>query len=213
MATEEQLQLSATFLLMRQKFLLVLLAIITAYLPASAYDFMVDGLCYNINEDGSTVTVTYQNNSSPRYTNLSGAVTIPSTVTYSGTTYSVTSIGDYAFVDCSGLTSVTIPNSVTSIGRDAFYGCSGLTSVTIGNSVTVIGWDAFYGCSGLTSVTHPQLGDLDWQRSLWGLQRLDLGDHRQLGVFDWRECLLGLHWFDKHNTPIVINDYWWCCFL
>ena len=140
---------------MRQKFLLVLLAIITAYLPASAYDFMVDGLCYNINEDGSTVTVTYQNNSSPRYTNLSGAVTIPSTVTYSGTTYSVTSIGDYAFVDCSGLTSVTIPNSVTSIGREAFGDCSGLTSVTIGNSVSSIGGNAFWGCTGLTSITLP----------------------------------------------------------
>ena len=68
---------------------------------------------------------------------------------------SVTSIGSYAFYDCSGLTSVTIPNSVTSIGGSAFYGCSGLTSVTIPNSVTSIGEDAFYNCSGLTSVTIP----------------------------------------------------------
>jgi hypothetical protein len=68
---------------------------------------------------------------------------------------SVTSIGDYAFRDCSGLTSVTIPNSVTSIGNWAFFGCSGLTSVTIPNSVTSIGDRAFFGCSGLTSVTIP----------------------------------------------------------
>ena len=68
---------------------------------------------------------------------------------------SVTSIGDYAFYGCSGLTSVTIPNSVTSIGDYAFYGCSGLTSVTIPNSVTSIGNCAFSGCSGLTSVTIP----------------------------------------------------------
>ena len=68
---------------------------------------------------------------------------------------SVTSIGDYAFYDCSGLTSVTISNSVESIGDRAFYYCSGLTSVTIPNSVTSIGGDAFYGCSGLTSVTIP----------------------------------------------------------
>ena len=66
---------------------------------------------------------------------------------------SVTSIGEYAFSDCSGLTSVTIPNSVTSIGRYAFYDCSGLTSVTIPNSVTSIGYGAFYDCEGLTSVT------------------------------------------------------------
>ncbi len=68
---------------------------------------------------------------------------------------SVTSIGEYAFYDCSGLTSVTIGNSVTSIGSSAFYDCSGLTSVTIGNSVTSIGSSAFYGCSGLTSIDIP----------------------------------------------------------
>ena len=64
---------------------------------------------------------------------------------------SVTSIGNYAFEYCSGLTSVTIPNSVTSIGDYAFRECSGLTSVTIPNSVTSIGNDAFYKCS-LTSI-------------------------------------------------------------
>ena len=68
---------------------------------------------------------------------------------------SVTSIGDYAFSGCSGLTSVTIPNSVTSIGECAFVGCHGLTSVTIPNSVTSIGDGAFGNCSGLTSVTIP----------------------------------------------------------
>ena len=66
---------------------------------------------------------------------------------------SVTSIGRYAFYNCSGLTSVTIPNSVTSIGYGAFEGCSGLTSVTIGSGVTSIGSSAFEGCSGLTSLT------------------------------------------------------------
>ena len=59
---------------------------------------------------------------------------------------SVTSIGKYAFANCSGLTSVTIPDSVTSIGEWAFNHCSGLTSVTIGNGVTSIGNSAFYGC-------------------------------------------------------------------
>ncbi len=67
----------------------------------------------------------------------------------------VRGIGDYAFYNCSGLTSVTIGNGVTSIGDHAFSGCSGLTSVTIGNGVTSIGDHAFSGCSGLTSVTIP----------------------------------------------------------
>ena len=67
----------------------------------------------------------------------------------------VTSIGNYVFNHCIGLTSVTIPSSVTSIGDYVFYFCRGLTSVTIPNSVTSIGYQAFYGCSGLTSVTIP----------------------------------------------------------
>ena len=65
----------------------------------------------------------------------------------------MTSIGKSAFVGCSGLTSITIPNSVTSIGESAFLGCSGLTSITIPNSVTSIGNRAFESCSGLTSIT------------------------------------------------------------
>jgi uncharacterized protein YjdB len=67
----------------------------------------------------------------------------------------VTTIGGYAFYECSILTSITIPNSVTSIGRNAFYNCSVLTSITIPNSVTSIGDQAFYYCSSLTSITIP----------------------------------------------------------
>ena len=68
---------------------------------------------------------------------------------------SVTFIGSYAFKDCSGLTSVTIPDSVTSIGNFAFCLCSGLTSVIIGNSVNSIGYNAFSFCKSLKSVTIP----------------------------------------------------------
>src|SRR5665213_2516643 len=85
------------------------------------------------------------------YTGPGGHVTIPSMTNG----WPVTSIGDYAFLNCSGLTSVTIPDSVTSIGSAAFYQCSGLTNLTIGTSVTSIGDYAFYNCSKLTGVTIP----------------------------------------------------------
>ncbi len=65
---------------------------------------------------------------------------------------SVTRIGNYAFAECSSLTSITIPNSVTCIENYAFERCSSLTSIEIPNSVTTIGKEAFSSCSGLTSV-------------------------------------------------------------
>ena len=67
----------------------------------------------------------------------------------------VTTIGEMAFRDCSGLTSITIPDSITSIGNYAFRSCRGLTSITIPDSVTSIGNYAFNACDGLTSITIP----------------------------------------------------------
>ena len=133
------------------KFSLFLLAML---LPAvaAAHDFEVDGIYYNINGNEATVTYKGTSSSSKAY---SGDVVIPETVTYNDTTYSVTAIGNYAFYQCSGLTSITIPNSVTTISKYAFNYCSGLTSVTIGNSVTTIETRAFAYCSGLTSLRIP----------------------------------------------------------
>ena len=64
-------------------------------------------------------------------------------------------IGEFAFMDCSGLTSLTLPAGITTIGRNAFSGCSGLTSLTLPAGITSIGYETFYGCSGLTSLTLP----------------------------------------------------------
>ena len=68
---------------------------------------------------------------------------------------SVTSIGDFAFTDCTSLTSITIPNSVTSIANNAFYSCSSLRNITIGNGVTSIRDYAFHYCTSLTNITIP----------------------------------------------------------
>ncbi len=67
---------------------------------------------------------------------------------------SVTSIGS-AFVGCTGLTNINIPNKVKHIGSDAFSQCSNITGVTIGSGVTRIGNAAFYGCESLSSITVP----------------------------------------------------------
>lgn len=135
----------------RFKLLLSLLMLCCAS-SALAHDFEVNGIYYNKN--GTKATVTYRGTSSSQYSDeYTGSVTIPSTVTYNGTTYSVTAIGYGAFSRCRNLTNVTIATSITTIDNSAFSYCSGLTSVTIPNSVTTIGSSSFYECSSLTSVT------------------------------------------------------------
>ena len=129
---------------------LLLLALL---LPATAaaFDFSVDGIYYNITGD-STVEVTSRVQYSADY---KGDVTIPATVSYSGTDYNVTAIGETAFMGCHEMTSLSIPNSVTDIGQNAFSNCNGLTSMVLPNSVTTIGEWAFMWCLGLTDITIP----------------------------------------------------------
>ena len=86
---------------------------------------------------------------------VQGDVAILSSINVNGKEYKVTSIKDWAFLDCIDMTSVTIPNSVISIGESAFYGCRGLNSIIIPNSVKTIAEGTFLGCSGLTAVTIP----------------------------------------------------------
>ena len=67
----------------------------------------------------------------------------------------ITSIGDYAFYNCSSLTSIELPNSLISIGESAFRSCRSLTSLELPNSLTSIGFQAFSVCSSLTNIEIP----------------------------------------------------------
>ena len=98
---------------------------------------------YWVQDDG-TVEIT-------DYTGSAKKVNIPAKIDGK----SVTSIGNMALRDCTGLISITIPNGVTSIGEGAFFNCTSLTSITIPNSVTKIDWGAFSSCTSLTSITIP----------------------------------------------------------
>lgn len=129
----------------------MLVAMLLASLPASAYDydFEVDGIYYSvISLTDLTCKVVHGDDT------YEGEVVIPSEVDYKGRKLTVSEIGEGAFY-WSGVTSVSIPESVRKIGVDAFSYCYYLASITIPQSVTEIGYSAFWNCMSLTSLTIP----------------------------------------------------------
>jgi hypothetical protein len=110
--------------------------------------------------DFNNVSVVSQNPSYPYYSDApEGDLIIPDSVTNpkTGNTYTVNSIGNFAFGNCDSITSVIIPNSVASIGDGAFDWCTQLSNVQLGNSVAHIGSWAFSGCTSLTgNITFPE---------------------------------------------------------
>ena len=110
-------------------------------------EFILGGQQYRINSDGSSVTVTGSEE------DFTGALIISPWVQYEGKSHKVTKVGERAFEDCVGLTTVKIPGSVTEIGKLAFAGCR---NTVIPNSVTEIANKAFCYCTGLFSVRIPQ---------------------------------------------------------
>ena len=115
----------------------------------SAKDFTVDGINYDRLADSTSVAV------APSGRTYNGTITIPGKVYHDGKEYTVTTIGDSAFIRCGKLVSVTIPETITDIKFGAFAFDSCMTSITIPNSVKSIGRSAFYNCTSLTSLSIP----------------------------------------------------------
>ena len=132
----------------------------TAYAGTDYYcDFSVNGIYYQyVSGTTDEVAVSYDNYETGRYggnyTNYSGYVSVPATVTYNGKTYKVTAVSDHAFQECS-VTTVILPNTIKSIGYAAFLDCYQLTSVNLPSSITIIRDNAFNGCTVLGNVTLP----------------------------------------------------------
>lgn len=119
----------------------------------SAYDFKEGVLYYNFTSD-TTVEVTSAVR--PGYESpYRGDIVIPETVTYEGSEYTISRIGEFAFYGCYGLTSIVIPNTVTVIGTSSFLRCVSLTSIDIPNSVIRINVSAFSECRGLKHLYIP----------------------------------------------------------
>lgn len=112
-----------------------------------AYEFTEGNLVYSVEDGVYGLTVVRHKDG----TSATGALIIPSELYHEGNLFTVTRIGERAFFDSPGLTSLVIPNTVTYIGRESFTACSGITgNLVIPNLVTYIGRGAFWGCTGFS---------------------------------------------------------------
>ncbi len=129
-----------------------------------AYNIQINGIYYNTIGIGN-VEVTFAQYGVSSY---SGDIVIPETIeTPNLTTYTVTSIGDNAFVGCSGINSITLPNTITTIGMFSFDNCSGLTEIILPANLKSLGECPFIGCTSLTKVVCLSLTPPTWEKVDW----------------------------------------------
>ena len=177
------------------RFSILLLATLLPAL-ATAHDFEVDGIYYNIN--GNEAAVTFRGRyCNSFYNEYSGSVVIPATVTYNGTTYPVTSIDTLAFYSCSELTSIDLPNSIIEIGQEAFAMCPGLTSIVVESSNPK--FDSRNNCNAIIETADNTL--------IAGCKNTMIPNSvTKIGNFAFRGCT-GLTSVDIPNSVTVIGWY------
>ena len=144
-----------------QKKLLSLVLMLIAAINIFAYDFESNGIYYKIlSKENRTCTVTSQpNTTGKKYT---GSIVIPSTVQdNNGEDYTVTGIGDYAFMDCVKLQSIVLPNTIQEVGYSAFQGCILLKNITLPQSVVTVGSYGFKGCISLEKIELSRIKEIN----------------------------------------------------
>lgn len=185
---------------------LLLVALAGAVEPMAAYDFQEGGIFYNVNSDGASVTVTYE---TTNYNSYSGEVVIPNFVTHDGTTYTVRTIGENAFRECDGLTSIVIADSVNKMQKYAFLQCTNLQHVTIGESLTSLSYrkagvryPAFAGCDNITSlIWNARSCAMDGGMTILNLEQLTVGPNVKSLPNLSTDSLIKLVW-----NAIAINE-------
>lgn len=128
-----------------------LLAFLFPLLAVAQQSVNINGLYYNLTSATRTAEVV----SNPSGDGYFGAIDIPETVNYNGTSYTVTGINDIAFQNCYALNSVSVPKTVKTIGAKAFYNCMSMRQITLQSGLISIGNFAFYTCANLESLTLP----------------------------------------------------------
>ena len=192
-------------------------------IPASAYDFEVDGIRYDIiSLDDMTCKVIAN---TEKY---AGVISIPASVVYNGRTFNISSIGNKAFLNCNGISELHLESAtnLSEIGFSAFEGCTTINKVTIPSSCIRVGYNAFFGCTSLKTVIIQEssiplvLSPKDSNGSLEGttlsyyfghfadcpIEQLEL--HRDIEYGGWAAEFQGLdsHW--GHRIMDVIYYPW-----
>ena len=194
---------------MRKLFLFI--ASVLMSVSAMATDFSVDGLFFSTLTDNTVQVV------KPTESKYEGDIVIPASVEYNEQTYEVTAIADYAFQAANKVTSVTLPmTSITSIGSFAFNDCTGLSAFTIPASVMSIGERAFYYCDNLKDLYLLATDPASYNPGSMAFSKIHYGSHvctvhvpaKSIEDYQasevWKDFILDAYFFDV--TFVDYND-------